>query len=92
MAQAKAVPTFHRCRVALCAVGLCVDRSAREIGVSAGHLKRVLQGERIPSQRLLQRLQEVLGPAAWAYALGESDVLPCPEKPAPVPTEQRAAA
>lgn len=78
--------TDRRTSTAAASLGLSMEGLARRAGLSISYLWRIVRGRFEPSPEILERLRAALGPAAWAYAIGETDLLP----PAPV-EEDRAA-
>lgn len=77
----KLTPRLLETRAALLMLGLSVDAAARALECNPRSLWALLRGETAP-KHLIAKLERLLGPAGWAYAVGQSDRLPRVEKEA----------
>jgi transcriptional regulator with XRE-family HTH domain len=63
-----------RFRAALAVRGLTLHKLADRCAVTASHLGRVVDGERVPSRTLIDAMRRELGDG-WGFAVGEVDSL-----------------
>jgi len=79
MHDGRSTPAVLRRLTAVLALrGLSVRVFAARLGVSDGHLRGVLLGERNASERLMAALIEALGQADWLFIRGQVNTLTMP--------------
>lgn len=68
------VPDFgNRVRAVLALRGQKASAFADEIGVSKSFLSRIFSGDKKPSKPIAIAMEAKLGPAAWAFVVGETN-------------------
>lgn len=69
---------LRRTVAALAVRGMTLSDVARQIDRARHHLHEQVRGRRPMSVRSREALRAALGPEGWAYATGQSDMLPAP--------------
>lgn len=76
MSRQTPAATLRRLNAILALQGRTAAQLAAALGVSQGHLRHVVIGQRVPSAKLADGIRQAVTPDGWSFLSGEIDALP----------------